>query len=63
MLKIGKGRESGRVYTLMMLTFITCTAGIALFLVTFFSGRGQFDREYYSDIHTWNKERLAERMS
>jgi len=26
------------------------------------SGRGKFDRDYYSDIYTWNKDRLAERM-
>jgi hypothetical protein len=38
------------------------SAAFVLFALAFISGRGRFDREYYSDIYTWNKERLAERM-
>jgi hypothetical protein len=59
-LKHTKG--SARVYVLFVITLAVLGAGLILFSMAFISGRGKFDRDYYSKIFTWNRERLAERM-
>ncbi|CDW71828.1 UNKNOWN [Stylonychia lemnae] len=62
-LKLRNSPGSGKVYTLLVISLALFAAGIALFLISFFSESGKFNRGYYANIYTWNRERLADRMS
>ncbi len=61
-LKLHHSRGSSRVYGLLVFTLILLGAGLVLFGYNFMSGRGKFDRDYYSNYYTWQSSRLAERM-
>ena len=61
-LKLRNSPGSGRVYTLLVLSIVLIGSGIALFLINFFSENGKFNREYYGNIYTWNRERVADRL-
>ena len=52
-------KRTNRFFKISMLLLVS---GMVMFGMNFFGDSGKFNRDYYSNLYTWNKEKLPERL-